>query len=200
MKNYLVLFIAFYFSAAVAQDAKPDAVKSVNASIKDILKYPHRDFKDNRCQQLFSDYYECLESDKGRENPKMAQVLRDLEKYKADKDMPNAELAVLLAGYLDAAADPKIAGLWVRALKDEYYAVYQKPHTLPLIFEGEVLVKDGRKADANAYFNKLHNTYPESVIAQCYICQTEPDKEQYRAWLKKLRNDHPNHWMVKKFD
>ena len=199
MKICIFLVLAFSGAIVFAQEPKPDTAKSINTTIKEILKYPRREFTDKTCEQLLNDMYECLETDAGPDNPRMAMLLQDMNRFKDNKELANRQIALLLSNYLNAISEPQKAALWVRALKDEYYTVYLRPNPLILLYEGENMVRLGRRSDANAFFLKFRDMYPQSVNAACYVYETEPDKELARAWLKKLLADHPNHWKVKKY-
>jgi hypothetical protein len=177
-----------------------DTSKSLEPQIKEFLKGVKRDSSDKTCQHLMNDFYYCFESDSGQANPLMISASISLFKYRSDVHVANRQLAVLLYEYINSVEEPKQALIWIRALKKEYANIYGHTHPLIYLYEGESLINDGQITQAYTHFREFQKVYPTSIVALCYIYQTEPDDNLQRTWLSVLKATHPNHWIVKKYE
>ena len=176
-----------------------DASKPLEPQIKEYLKGVKRDSSDKTCQKLLSDFYYCFESDSGLANPRMISAMMNQFKYKADQNLPNRQIAVLLYEYTNSVDNPEQALTWIRALKDEYKNVYGQTHPLIYLYEGESLINSNQRSKANEHFKEFQKAYPQSIVAMCYIYETEPDNNLKKTWLSVLKAEHPNHWIVKQY-
>jgi hypothetical protein len=190
----LSIYLQFNTLGQVFESTKP-----LDPQIKEYLNEIKRDSSDKTCQQLLSDFYYCFESDSGQANPQMVNAMMNLLKYYADPNLPNRQLVVLLYEYLNSVDKPEQALNWIRTLKDEYKNIYGNTHPLIYLYEGESLINNKQSSKAYEHFKEFQKVYPESVVAMCYIYETEPNRNLKKTWLSFLKAEHPNHWIVKKY-
>lgn len=201
--KYSIIITAIMFSfitTAFGQFAEIDTTKSLEPQINKFLKNAKRDSSDKTYQQIFNSFYECFESDEGPDTPKMLINLKKMSKLMNDSNIHNGQLAYLQVGYIKSLKNPKNGLIWMKALKEEYFKVYNTSlNPFILLYEGEALINAGLQSEAHKHFIEFQKSYPNSVTAMCYIYQTEQDDNLAQTWLSILKKEHPNHWIVKKY-
>lgn len=200
MKHFILLLTLSIYLQFNSFGQVFDGSKPLDPQIKEYLKGIKRDSSDKTCQILLFDFYNCFESDLGQANPQMVNAMMNLIKFNSDPNLPNRQLVVFLYEYINSVDQPETALTWIRALKEEYKNIYGNTHPLIYLYEGESLINNKQRSKAYEHFKEFQKVYPESVLAMCYIYETEPNSNLKKTWLSFLKAEHPNHWIVKKFN
>lgn len=199
-KLFYFSVIGFVFFSCIVQSSKKEISNPLDLEIEKILENVDRDSSNKDCQNLMTEFYNGFESDEGRSNMMMHIYTMILIKYVADSTVVNRQLAVLLYNYTLAIDKPEEALVWIRALEKEYKSLYKQNHPLIYLYEGESLINNGQYEKAYKKFTEFYQKYPDSIVAQCYLYTTENDENHKKTLLEELKNNHPNHWIVKQLN
>lgn len=156
-----------------------------------------RTSQDIQAQKLFTDLYECFESDEGVQSPQMTQAYLTLLRKAGDPATPNKALYTLLKTYYTSVSQPDSALQVLKSLETEYRATYGGEHPLLLLHRGESLINAGRNKEAFDLFLEFSKTYKNSILATIYLYQTADDERIALSLMSVLKGTRPNHWIVK---
>jgi hypothetical protein len=153
--------------------------------------------QDVQAQKLFTDLYECFESDEGVKSPQMTQAYLTLLRKAGDPTVPNNALYSLLKTYYASVSQPDSALRVLNSLEAEYKATYGGEHPLILLHRGESLINAGRNKEAFDLFLEFSKTYKNSILTTIYLYQTTDDAGVALSLLSVVKGTRPKHWIVR---
>lgn len=148
-------------------------------------------------------YDETLQADNGHSDE---STFMEYEQYKTDTTLANRHIAFLFDRYQTSITNsvakkqsppPSICIPIMKNLSGECIAVYNNVPAIVCIYMGEALISAGMVEKAKDHFKMSLQFYPNSVPLLVYNYRLEEDEAKKKELLKKLKVEHPMHWMVK---
>ncbi|HXF49369.1 MAG TPA: hypothetical protein VNL73_08105 [Verrucomicrobiae bacterium] len=154
---------------------------------------------------LFDRMYDMgLQSDDG--GPLDTNLVHKLRQYRTDFSLPNRHIAYLFDSYdqiihlLNEEGKKLPSELCIRItdhLASECRKLFGLVPVVVRIYQGEALLNARMIDKAREHFRFSLQEFPHSVPLRVYDCQLDANPGRREKKLKKLRQDHPNHWMVR---
>lgn len=148
-------------------------------------------------------YDNVLQSNEAHVDKELSEIY-DLNK--SDVTIPNRHIILLFDNYQalgrhhelkHETPDPRIGIFIMKKLADECTALYGKIPAIVYVYQCEALIRAHMMDEARMHLEKGLELFPDSVPLQLYEYRLEQDTKKQKKLLRRLREDHPNHWAVK---
>jgi tetratricopeptide (TPR) repeat protein len=155
--------------------------------------------KNNNLKQILNTFYNNFDDDpnpyeSGKHRSELTAVLQSAQ----NENMENRDLfyAIFCYYYLGREfAQQELVAL--DYLRRNYYERFKESHLLFDLHEMECLINLNDYDSARKILSRLLAVDPDFIPALVYQWQLEKDPEKKAEYYKRLKKDHPKHWIVK---
>lgn len=155
---------------------------------------------DERILYVMELMYQAFQSDAGpAQSDEMKKAFATIDSYALDEEKENRDLFYMLYFYSGYnLKEQELSLLTLNALRNQCDERLGKVHLLVYLFIAETLINLDRGPEASQYVERVLDSDPDFVPALAYRYKLEKDPDKAEDMLRRLKQDHGDHWVVQK--